>query len=277
MASGYNGRVRRRRCLKRSGPSDMFLAIDIGNTTITLGVFAGEGLKARWRLSSDVYRTAAEYGVLLRQLLESEGIPASSVQAAALASVVPSLVPVFEEVCRRYFAVRPLVVDTGVRTGMRIVYDNPRDVGADRVADAVAGVKLYGTPLIIVDFGTATVFDAVSKDGDYLGGAIAPGIAIAAEALFQRTAKLPRVELERPRAAIGKNTVMAMQSGIVFGYVGLVEAMIERFQQELGGGARVVATGGWAHLIARETAAIQVVNMDLTLVGLRIIYQMNRG
>jgi len=168
-------------------------------------------------------------------------------------------------------------VDLGVKTGVRIKYDSPRDVGADRVVDAVAAIKLYGPPLIIVDFGTATVFDAISKEGDYVGGAIAPGIGISSQALFERTAKLPRIELERPKTAIGKTTVSAMQSGIVFGYVGLIEGIAARMKEELGGDAKVVATGGLAPLIARETPIIQFVNVDLTLIGLRLIQEANRN
>ena len=178
---------------------------------------------------------------------------------------------------KRYFKATPLVVGSGVRTGMRILYDNPRDVGADRVTDAVAALRLYGAPLIIVDCGTATVFDAISKEGDYLGGAIAPGIGIAAEALFQRASKLYRVDLETPKTAIGKNPVHSMQSGIMLGFVGLVEGIVERFQRELGGSAHVIATGGYAPVIAKETPVIEVVNANLTLVGLHMIHEMNRA
>jgi type III pantothenate kinase len=194
-----------------------------------------------------------------------------------MCSSVPDLVPVFDQLCRRYFSVQPLVVGPGTRTGVRIFYE-PRELGADRVVDVVAAVKLHGPPpLIIVDLGTATVFDAVSAEGDYLGGAIAPGIGIAAQALYQRTAKLFRVELEHPRAVVGKNTVNAIQSGLMFGYVALVEGMVDRFQKELGGGARVIATGGWARLIAGGTTVFDRVDPNLTLWGLRIVYDMNRG
>ena len=213
----------------------MLLAIDIGNTNITLGVFQGEQLRATWRLAPDMNRLADEYGVLMVNLLGHGGFGKDDLDAAVMSSVVPDLEVVFEQVCRRYFDVRPLVVGTGVRTGLRILYDSPRDVGADRVADAVAAIQLYGTPLILVDLGTGAVFDAISKEGDYLGGAIAPGLGIAAEALFRRAAKLYRVELARPKTAIGRNTVSAVQSGLIFGYVGLVEGIIARFKQELGG------------------------------------------
>lgn len=254
----------------------MLLAVDIGNTAITIGVFDGDKLKARWSIATDVENMVDEYAILLLNLLQTQGLRREDVTEAIMASVVPSLTPVFNEVSRRYFSVTPLIVDLGVKTGVRILYDSPRDVGADRVVDAVAASKLYGPPLIVVDFGTATVFDAISKEGDYIGGAIAPGIGISAEALFERTAKLPRIELERPRTAIGKTTVGAMQSGLVFGYVGLVEGIIARMKQELGADAKVVATGGWAPLIARETSMIDVVNLDLTLIGLQLIYEANR-
>jgi len=254
----------------------MLLAIDIGNTNITLGIFQGEELRATWRLAPDVNRLADEYGVLMVSLLAEEGLVRGDVDAAVMSTVVPDLEPVFEQVCGRYFHVRPLVVGTGVRTGLRILYDSPRDVGADRVADAVAAIHLYGTPLILVDLGTGAVFDAISKEGDYLGGAIAPGLSIAAEALYRRAAKLYRVELARPSSAIGRNTVAAVQSGLVFGYVGLVEGIIARFKRELGEEAKVVATGGYAELLAPETSAIDVVDLNLTLTGLRMIYELNR-
>jgi len=255
----------------------MLLAIDIGNTAITIGVFNGESLRAHWSIATDIENLVDEYAILLLNLLRTEELESKDIDEAILGSVVPSLTPVFQNVCRRYFKVTPLVVDPGVKTGLRILYDSPRDVGADRVIDAVAAIKLYGPPLIVVDFGTATVFDAISKDGDYVGGAIAPGIGIAMEALFERTAKLPRIELERPKTAIGKTTVTAMQSGIVFGYVGLIEGIVARMKAELEGEPKVVATGGLAALIAKETPVIQIVNQDLTLVGLRLIQEANRG
>jgi type III pantothenate kinase len=255
----------------------MLLALDIGNTAITIGVFDGERLRARWSIATDVENLVDEYAILLLNLLRTENLSAADVDEAIMGSVVPSLTPVFQDVCRRYFSATPLVVDLGVRTGVRILYDSPRDVGADRVIDAVAAIKLYGPPLIVVDFGTATVFDAISKDGDYLGGAIAPGIGISMEALFERTAKLPRIELERPKSAIGKTTVAAIQSGIVFGYVGLIEGIVARMKEELEGDVKVIATGGLAPLIARETPVIQAVNLDLTLIGLHLIQEANRG
>jgi type III pantothenate kinase len=253
----------------------MHLAIDVGNTNVTLGVFEGEKLKASWRLAPDINRLADEYGVLMVNLLAHEGIDCAEIDAAVMGSVVPDLDPVFESACRSYLGVQPLVVSAGVRTGLRILYDSPREVGADRVADAVAAVRLYAPPLIVVDLGTATVFDAISKDGDYLGGAIAPGLAIAVEALFRRAARLYRVELARPQSVIGRNTVAAIQSGVIYGYVGLIEGMVRRFKEELGEGAKVVATGGWAEMMAAETPVIDVVDTNLTLTGLRFIYEMN--
>ena len=255
----------------------MLLAADIGNTNITLGVFDGEELKATWHIVTSVHRMPDEYASLLFNLFDRHGTDASKITDAILCSVVPTLVGVFEEVCRRYLKVSPLVVESGVKTGVRICLDNPKEVGADRVVNAVAAHQLYGGAVIVLDLGTATTFDAVSEDGDYLGGAIAPGIAIATEALFTRTAALPRVELTHPKRAVGRNTVTAMQSGIVFGYAGLIEGIVARIQQEMGGKAKVVATGGYAELIAKETTIINVVNLELTLVGLRLIYRMNRG
>lgn len=255
----------------------MLLAVDVGNTNISIGVFEDDKLQATWRIWTDIERSPDEYGVAMLGLLATEKIAPEAIEEAVMASVVPDLVPAFEQLCRRYFKVTPLVVGTGTRTGVRILYDSPRDVGPDRVVDVVAALKLYGPPpLIIVDLGTATVFDAVSASGDYLGGAIAPGIGIASAALFQRAAKLPRVELQRPDAAIGKNTAAAVQSGLLFGYVGLIEGMVARFKEELGGKARVIGTGGWVPIIARETSAIDVVDLDLTLVGLRMVYEASR-
>jgi len=254
----------------------MFLAVDIGNTNITFGLYAGKRLGPRWRIRTIHDKMPDEYGILLDQLFRHQGRRPDQVTGVAIASVVPPLTPVFVQVCRDYLGQEPLVVDAGVRTGVRIRYDNPREVGADRVVDAAAVRALYGVPACVVDFGTATTFDAVSADGDYLGGAIAPGIGIAAQALFERTAKLPRVELTRPPSPIGRNTVQSIQSGLLFGYVGLVEGMVARFKAELGPQTRVVATGGLAEVVARETDVIDVVDPWLTLHGLRIIYELNR-
>lgn len=255
----------------------MLLAIDIGNTNIVVGMFRDGELQATWRIATDIERMADEYAVTLLSLLRQQGLDASDVTMVSMCGVVPPLTATFEKLCQRYFKVSPLVVRAGVRTGVRIRLDNPAEAGADRIVDAAAAHHLYGGPVIIVDLGTATTFDTVSREGDYLGGAIAPGLNTAAESLFARTAMLPRVELTRPEHAIGTNTVTAMQSGLVFGYIGLVEGIIARIQQELREKARVVATGGFAELIAKETSVIDVVNADLTLVGLRLIYQMNRA
>jgi type III pantothenate kinase len=255
----------------------MLLAIDIGNTNIVVGVFDGEKLKATWRLGTDVHKLEDEYAALLLNLLSMKGLAFADIDNAIISSSVPPLVTVFEELCRRYFEVTPMVVGPGIKTGVRISIENPREVGADRVVNAAAAHKLYGGPLIVIDFGTATTLDAVSEEGDYLGGAIAPGIVISSEALFEHAAKLPRVELVRPPKAIGRNSVSAMQSGIVFGYVGLIEGIVARMQKELGGTAKVIATGGLANIIASETGVVDAVELDLTLVGLRLIYELNSG
>lgn len=254
----------------------MLLTIDVGNTNVVLGLFKGEELLAQWRVATDSHRMTDEYAVLVRNLFACNGLDSSEVTDIAISSVVPPLTATFEELCRRYFNLAPLVIGPGTKTGIRIIIDNPREVGADRIVNAVAAYKRYGGPCIVLDFGTATSFDVISHDGDYIGGAIAPGIRIASEALFTRTAKLPRIELIRPKSAIGKNTVSSMQSGILFGYVGLVEGLINRFRQELGP-AKVVATGGLATVIARETSMIDVVDDQLTLFGLRLLYELNRG
>ncbi len=254
----------------------MLLTIDIGNTNITLGLYQGEERRHAWRLATVHERMPDEYGLQMLGLLAHAEVAASQLSSAVLGSVVPPLTGTFLQACRNYLGVDPLVVDAGVKTGVRIRYEDPKAVGADRVADAAAAKKLYGTPACVVDFGTATTFDGISAEGDYLGGAIAPGIGIAAEALFQRTAKLPRVDLAAPPAAIGRNTVHAIQSGMVFGYAGLVEGMVARFRRELGQGMRVIATGGLAELVAAETAVIEVVAPWLTLDGLRIIWELNR-
>lgn len=254
----------------------MLLAIDIGNTNIILGVFDGDKLKTTLRIATGIHTMPDQYASTILYLFDRQGINASQITDAVLCSVVPPLVTNFEEVCKRYFKISPLVVEAGVKTGVRICMDNPKEVGADRIVNAVAAHRLYQGQVIVIDLGTATTFDAVSEDGDYLGGAIAPGIAIATEALFTRTAALPRVDLTSPKKAIGTNTIAAMQSGIVFGYVGLIEGIVSRIKQELGGKTKVVATGGYSKLLAQETSVIDVVNPDLTLIGLHLIYQMNK-
>ena len=255
----------------------MLLTIDIGNTSIKLGVFEDENLKASWHIATDIDRMADEYAVVLLELLKQQGIAHDAVKKVAMCSVVPPLTATFEELLLKYFGIFPLVVEAGVKTGVCIRMDNPGEVGADRIVNAAAAHNLYGGPIIIVDMGTATTFDAVSTEGDYLGGAIAPGMVIAIETLSEKAAMLPRVELTKPEKAIGSNTISAMQSGILFGYVGLVEGLVERIKKELDEKSKVVATGGHAELIAAETAIIDVVNTDLTLHGLRLIYSINRA
>lgn len=254
----------------------MLLAVDVGNSMINLGVFEDENLVANLRVSTDARRSADEYGLTLRDLLALNGVEASRITGVCMCSVVPPLTGVFEELCETYFKVKPLTISAGVRTGLQISYDNPRDVGADRIVDAVAAIELYGQPTIIVDFGTATVFDAVSKDGVYLGGAIAPGINVAAEALFLNTSQLRRVELVAPKSAIGQNTSAALQAGLVLGYADLVTGLVGRFKSELGQDAKVIGTGGLANIISKESDVFDAINQDLTLIGLRLIYNMNQ-
>ena len=255
----------------------MLLAVDIGNTNITIGVFKDDKLRATWHLATYADQMPDEYGILLLNLLHHQGMDTPDIKDIAMCSTVPPLTPTFLELCQKYFNISPLVVGAGVKTGVRIRMDNPKEVGADRIANAAAAHHLYSGPTIIVDVGTATTFDVVSKEGDFMGGAIATGINTAAEALFTRAAALPRVELAAPKRAIGTNTIAAMQSGIIFGYVGLIEGIVTRMQKELSEKPTVVATGGYAHLMAKETSLIDTVNPDITLVGLRLIYQMNQG
>jgi type III pantothenate kinase len=253
----------------------MLLAIDVGNTNITLGLYDGDRPGARWRVATDHARMPDEYGIMLIQLLQHAGISPGDVHAIALASVVPPLTNTLVQACQIYLGNAPLVVDVGMKTGVRVRVEDPRQVGADRVVDAAAAHKLYGGPACIVDFGTATTFDAISASGEYLGGAIAPGIGIAAEALFQSAAKLPKVDLRRPPCAIGRNTVHSIQSGLLFGYVALVEGMVARFEAELGPKMKVIGTGWLVELIARETKVIGILAPWLTLDGLKIIHDLN--
>lgn len=254
----------------------MLLAIDIGNTTVAIGLFREAGLLRDWRVRTDREKTADEYGIILRELLRSVNLETDSVTGVILSSVVPPLTPVFQELSHNMFGRKALVVGPGLRTGMPILYENPLEVGADRVVAAVAAFEKYGGPLIVVDFGTATTFDAITARGEYLGGAIAPGIQISAEALSLRTAKLPRIEIAKPKKTIGRTTVASMQSGLYFGYIGLVNNIIAEMKKELGEKARVVSTGGFATLIATEVKAIDFHEPYLVLEGLRILYERNR-
>jgi type III pantothenate kinase len=253
------------------------LCIDIGNTNIVLGLYEGEELRTHWRIATDHQKMPDEYATVLLALFALRGYQARDIGGIIVSSVVPPLTGTFEELCQEYFDQAPLVVGSGIKTGVRIRYDNPREVGADRVVNAAAVKVLYPGPACVVDFGTATTFDGISAEGDYLGGAIAPGIGISAEALFSRTAKLPRIELVAPAKPIGSNTVESMQSGIMFGYVGLVEGMVTRFRRELGGDMRVIGTGGLAGVIARCTTVFDAIEPWLTLKGLYYVYHLNRG
>jgi type III pantothenate kinase len=259
----------------------MLFAIDVGNTNIVIGVFDGERLTQSWRLATMRERTADEIGILVTRLFERAGLDFTQIDGIILSSVVPPLTGAVEEMAERYFGRQPLTVDPATNTGMPVRYQPPTDVGADRVVNGVAAYEAYGRaariPVIVVDFGTATTFDAISADGEYLGGVICPGIGISADALFQRAARLPRVEVRKPPSVVGQTTVTSMQSGLFFGYVSMVDGIVTRIRAEIAAGARAacVATGGMADLIAGDTTTIQHVSPDLTLQGLRLIWERN--
>ncbi|MDK2820591.1 MAG: type pantothenate kinase [Clostridia bacterium] len=253
----------------------MLLAIDVGNTNIVLGIFEDKDLKCHWRIASDRKKTADEYGLILRQLFHYKGIDVKDIKAVAIGSVVPTLTQDLTIMCNRQLNCQPLIVGPGIKTGIPIRFDNPREVGADRIVNGLAAYELYGGPAIVVDFGTATTFDVISKNGEYLGGAIAPGIGISTDALFKQAAKLPRVEMVSSPKVIGKNTVACIQSGITYGFIGQVEGIINRMQNELGERAVVIATGGLSGLISSETNLIDKVDPMLTLEGLRLVYERN--
>ena len=250
----------------------MLLVIDVGNTQTVLGLFEGDSIVRRFRIQTDARRTSDETGVLLHSLFDCAGID-GQVHGAIVSCVVPNMLRNLLQTCRDYFDVNPLVVGPGIRTGMPILADNPREVGADRIVNAVAAYQRVGDACIVVDFGTATTFDCISAKGQYLGGVIAPGYQISAEALFSRTSKLPRVDVERPRRVIGKNTVHSMQSGLFYGYVSLVDGMVLRIREELGSEAPVLATGGLAGVLASASETIDEVCEDLTLDGLKLLFE----
>ncbi|MFV9511710.1 type III pantothenate kinase [Tepidibacillus sp. LV47] len=254
----------------------MILVIDVGNTHTVIGVYQEKKLLVHWRIASDRNKTEDEFGMILKNLFEHHQIQFSEITGSIISSVVPPLIFPLEKMVKKYIGITPIIVGPGVKTGIPIKMENPKEVGADRIVNAVAAIELYGTPLIIVDFGTATTFDYIDEQGSYQGGAIAPGIGISTEALYQRAAKLPRIELVKPANVIGKNTITAMQSGIVFGFAGQVDAIVERMKKQSKMTPKVIATGGLAQLIASETQSIDIVNPLLTLEGLRLIYLRNQ-
>lgn len=253
----------------------MILVMDVGNTNIVLGIFDKSRLLHHWRLSTNRRATEDEYGVLVHHLFDMAGIRFEQIEGVIISSVVPPLMFALEQFCVKYLHISPMIVGPGIKTGLNIRYENPREVGADRIVNAVSAIELYGPPLVIVDFGTATTYCYIDESGNYLGGAITPGIGISTEALYQHAAKLPRIELTKPKNIIGRNTVQSMQAGIVYGYAGQVDGIVERIAEQYKSDPHVVATGGLAELIAGESKTIKTVNPLLTLQGLQILYERN--
>jgi type III pantothenate kinase len=257
----------------------MLLVIDVGNTNTVLGLFDENSLQHDWRIRTEIDHTIDEYGVLIYNLYQSSRMKAKEIKAVTaiiISCVVPPMLNILEPLCIKYFNIRPLIVGPGIKTGMPIFYDNPKEVGADRIVNAVAAYDKYHKESIIVDFGTATTFDYISPKGEYMGGCIAPGILISSEALFERASKLPRVEFSKPKMVVTKDTISAMQAGIMFGYAGLVDGIVERMKAEVKTNPLVIATGGLARIVARETKSIDKIEDMLTLDGLRIIYNLNK-
>lgn len=254
----------------------MLLLIDVGNTNIVMGIYEGDEFKFSWRLGTKVARTSDEYGLQVDSILRHYGVDVEDIKDVVLASVVPSIQHTLRTMCTRYLGKEPMVIGEGTKTGMKIKYDNPKEVGADRIVNAVAAYQRYGGPCIVIDIGTAISFDVINQEGDYLGGAIAPGIGISSEALFSRTSKLPKVELEEPKNVIGKNTVEAIQSGVVYGFIGLVDNVIANILSEMKlkkKDVKIVATGGYAKLIASKSKYIEEYDYDITLQGMKMIYE----
>ncbi len=255
----------------------MILVIDVGNSNIVLGVYQEDALLVHWRLATDRNKTEDEYGILIKQLIEHHHLKLSDIDGVIISSVVPPLINVLERMTNKYTNLNPVIVGPGLKTGVKIGSENPKEVGADRIVNAVAAIERYGTPLVIIDFGTATTFDYIDEEGTFQGAAIAPGIGISTEALYQRAAKLPRIELVKPKHVVGKNTITAMQSGIIFGFAGQVDAIVSRMITQSKSKPKVIATGGLVELISSETRTVEIVNPFLTLEGLKIIYNRNNA